>query len=206
MRKMTEDGEVAHLSLLSLSSLSPEGSNLYLAGTFCLSPGLGCLGLCGAAVDVGRRSLCSTCCTSLCTPSPTVGSYLYPSAHGLRGSDPSVHTALSLEEVASVRRGCGSGSRPVSETVTLTCRVLLLRVPPSLLPGTGEETAVSRSADTRKTLNESGISIVSVRNCARCVENKENGDKTGRESVNGIDWENKSKTVILIWIWILIWI
>lgn len=113
-----EDGEVERLSLLSLSSLAPGGSNLWIMGTFCLSPCLCCHDLCDAAADVGCRSLCSTCCTSLCTPSPTVDSYLYPSAHGLQGSDPLVHMVLRLVEVAFVHRGCGSGSRLGSETVT----------------------------------------------------------------------------------------
>lgn len=112
------DGEVDHLSLLSLVFLSLGVSNLWIMGTFCPSPCLCCHDLCDAVGDVGCHNLCSTCCTSLHTPSPTVDTFLVPSDHGLRDLDPLVHMALAPEVEAFVHRGYGSGSHQGSETVT----------------------------------------------------------------------------------------
>lgn len=163
------DGEEELLSHLSLFSLSPGVSNLWIMGTVCPSPCLCCHDLCDAVRDVGCRSLCSTCCTSLHTPSPTVDTSLFPSAHGLQDLDPSVHMALTPEVVAFVHQGCGSCSHQGSETASSTCRVLLLLLPPRLLPCIREESVVSRSAGIRKTLIESGTLSVNVRSCVHYV-------------------------------------
>lgn len=117
MMKMMADGEKAQLSLLFLFFPAPEGSILWLMGTFCLSPYLCCHDLCDASTHAGCHSLCSIYCTSLCS-SPTVGNYLFPSVHGLQGLDPSFHRGLALEEVAFVHQGCGLGRHLESETVT----------------------------------------------------------------------------------------
>lgn len=111
-----EDGEVEHLSRLSLVFLSPGGSNLEVTGTFGPSPCLCCRGLCDAVRDAGCRSLCSTCCTRRRTPSPTADTVLFPSARGLLDSGPSVRTAAAPEEAAFVHRGCGSGNHQGSGT------------------------------------------------------------------------------------------
>lgn len=140
--------------------------------TFCPflpSPCLCSHDLCDAVGDVGHHSLCSTCCTSLRTLSPTVDTFLFPSDRGLRDWDPSGHKGAAPEEVAFVHLGCGSGSLQGSETVTETYRVLLLPLPPRLLHGKGEGTVVSQSDDTRKTLIESGTLSVSVHNCVHSV-------------------------------------
>lgn len=113
-----EGGEVDHLSRLSLFFLFPGASNLWIMETFCPSLCLCYHDLCDAVQDVGCRSLCSTWNTSLHTPSPTADTFLFPSAHDLQGLDPSVHTVLAHEEVASVHRGCGSGNHQGSETAT----------------------------------------------------------------------------------------
>lgn len=109
---------VEDLCPLSLSSLSPEGSNLWVQGTFYPFPGLCCHDLCDAVRDVGDHSLCSICCTSLRTASPTVDTVLFPNDHDLQDSYPSVHTVQAPSVVAYAHQGFGSGNHQESETVT----------------------------------------------------------------------------------------
>lgn len=111
------DGEVDQLSPLSLFSLSPGVSNLWIKGTICPSLCLCCHDLCDAVKGVGYRILCSICCTSLHTPFPT-DAFPFQSARGLRDSDPSVHMVVARVEVAFVRQGYGSGTPQGSEIVT----------------------------------------------------------------------------------------
>lgn len=113
-----EDGEVEHLSLLSLFCLSPEGSNLWIMETFSPSPCLCYHDLYDVAGDVGCHSLCSTCCTSPRTPSPTVDNFLFPSAHGHQDLDPLVQMAPGPGEVVFFHQDCDSGSHQEIETVT----------------------------------------------------------------------------------------
>jgi len=102
------DGEVEPLALLSLVFLSQRVSSLWMMKTFCPSLCLGCHDLSDAVRDAGCRNLCSTCYTSLRTPSPTVDTALFPSDHGLQDWVPSGQTEATLEEVAFVHQGCGS--------------------------------------------------------------------------------------------------
>lgn len=106
------------------------------------------------------------------------------------------------EKVVFVRRGFDSCSHRVSEIEILTCRVLLLLPLPMALRGKREETAVSQSAGTRKISSETWTGSSSVQSCVRSAENTVNVDRADRGSGNetGIDWPNKSKTLIAIWI------
>lgn len=203
-----EGGVVEDLYPLSLFSLFPGESNLWVQETIYPSPGLCCHDLYDAVRDVGDRNLCSlysTCCTSLHTASPTADTVLFPNDHDLQDSDPSVHMVQAPSVAAFVHQGFGSGSHQESETATSTERVLLPLLPPRLLPGRKGESLVIQSGDIQKTLIESGILNVSGHNCVHFVWNKGNVGKTDRGSVNGIgiDWGNRSKT--WTWTWILIW-
>ena len=103
-------GRGGDLSLLSLSSPFPEGSNLWVTETYCPTPCLFCHDLCDVVRDVGCCCLCRICCTSLCTPFHIVDTFLSPSDHGLQDLVPLVHTVEAPEE------GCGSGSHRGSES------------------------------------------------------------------------------------------
>lgn len=192
--------------LFPLSPFSPSlgGNNLWVTETFCPSLCLCCCVLCDAVRNAGFHSLCSICCTSLRTASPTVDTSLSPSAHALQDLNSLVHMVQAPVEVAFVHQGFDSCTHRESET--LTCRVLLPLVPPMLLPGRREESLASQSADTQRILNESGTLNVSVHSCVHCVWNKGSVDKTGRGSVieSVIYWGSRNKIWILIEI--LIWI
>lgn len=113
-----EGGGLEDLCPLSLFSLSPGGSNLWVQETFYPSPGPCCHDLCDAVRDAGDHSLCNICCTSLHTASPTVGTVLFPSDHDLQDSDLLVHMVQAPLVVAFAHQGFGSGSHQETETVT----------------------------------------------------------------------------------------
>lgn len=75
-----------------------------------------------------------------------------------------------------------------------------------VLHGRREESAVNQSAGTHKIVNGTWTWCGSVQSCARSAESKVNVCRGDHASGNGIesDWENKSKTLIVIWIETLI--
>lgn len=190
---------LGHLSPLCFVFLFPGVSNLWMMQTFFPVLFLCCHDAGDATGDAGCRSLCSTCCTTLRTPSPTVDSALFPNDHDLQDYVPLPRMVVVPEEGAFFHRGCGSGSHQGSGSASETCRVWELLLHPSLLPDRREESVASRSGDSRKTLTSSGTWTSSVHNCVRYVWSKGNEGRTGHGIENGIDWEKRSKTWIWIW-------
>lgn len=89
-----------------------------------------------------------------------------------------------------------------SEIEIWTCRARLLLRLPMALHGKREETAVNQSAGTHKISNGTWTWSSSVRSCDHSAGNKVSVDRDDRGSENEIeiDWVNKSKTLIEIWI------
>lgn len=196
MKMWMEDYEGGHLAPPSPACLFPGVNSLWWMPIPSPVLGLCCHDLGEAEGDAGCQTLCSTCCTSLCIPSPTVDIFLSPNDHDSQDYVPLAHMPSTREEGAFFHQGCGSGSRQGSGIAIEICRVWELRQDPSLLLDRAEESVASQNGGRCKTWNVIGTSTLNVRSCARYVWNKGNGDRNGHVIESGIDWEKESKTWI----------